>query len=167
MTQQVVMTQPTIGSNVRILGSRDFFHCQQSHVSWFQVSGGRGETWEYYLPSLGPGRSGKTLHLVFFGGKTSEAWKICRRICVPIGLPTSRTPFPCSLFQCSVSSHYYAWCVRWFSRIPMRLSSWLTVMTRSGHRSVKSISWLWLWNGRLEMRILRIKQQVGWLVLSG
>lgn len=56
----------------------------------------------------------------------------------------------CSLFQCSVSSHYYAWCVRWFSRIPMRLSSWLTVMTRSGHRSVKNISWLWLWNGRNE-----------------
>ena len=27
----------------------------------------------------------------FFRGKTSEAWKICRRICVPIGLPTSRT----------------------------------------------------------------------------
>lgn len=44
----------------------------------------------------------------FFRGKTSEAWKICRRICVPIGLPTSRTAFPCSLIQCSVSSHYYA-----------------------------------------------------------
>lgn len=28
----------------------------------------------------------------FFRGKTSEAWKVCRRICVPIGLPTSRTP---------------------------------------------------------------------------
>ena len=30
------------------------------------------------------------------------------------------------------------------SRIPMRLSSWLTAMTRSGHRSLKSISCLWL-----------------------
>lgn len=162
MTQQVVMTQPTIGSNVRILGSRDFFHCQQSMIS----SGRRGETWEYYLPSLGPGRSGKTLNPSFFSGENFWSLESLQEN-LRAHWSTYFADTTCSLFQCSVSSHYYAWCVRWFSRIPMRLSSWLTVMTRSGHRSVKSISWLWLWNGRLEMRILRIKQQVGWLVLSG
>ena len=85
------MTQPTIGSNVRILGSRDFFHCQQSmsHDFKCQVEEVKHENITFQVWDL----AGQARRFTsFFSGKTSEAWKICRRICVPIGLPTSRTP---------------------------------------------------------------------------
>ena len=105
------MTQPTIGSNVRTLGHFGIEIPAILVLSWFQASGWRGETWEYYLPSLGPCRSGKTLWVVL--GKLLKLGEFAGEFACP--LVYLLRGHHCSLFQCRVSSHFYAWCPRWFS----------------------------------------------------
>lgn len=89
---QVVMTQPTIGSNAGFL-----VHSNGNSISVklaVTLWGGRGETWKHHLPSLGPCRPGA----VSLGPCVVSVFErpllsalSCRRVCAPTGLHILRT----------------------------------------------------------------------------